>query len=70
VLLLDVSTNKPVAFAQTDGSGFAEIDIPSTSSTFQEFRVSVPFLGFSKRAAAGQRIEVEVKAQRLPGLIP
>jgi len=70
VLLLDVSTNKPVAFAQTDESGFAEIDIPPTSSTFQEFRVSLPFLGFSKRAAAGQRIEVEVKAQRLPGLIP
>jgi hypothetical protein len=70
VLLLDVSTNKPVAFEQTDASGFAEITIPPANAIFQAFRITVPFLGFSKPASPGQRIEVEIQAQRLPGLIP
>jgi hypothetical protein len=70
VLLLDVSTNKPVTFEQTDESGFAEITIPPSSAAFQTFRISVPFLGFSKPASPGKNIEVEIEAQRLPSLIP
>jgi hypothetical protein len=70
ILLLDVATNKPLNWAQTDQYGFAEFRVPQEVSEFQSFRISVPFLGFSKRVSPGDKIDVEIEAQRLPGLIP
>lgn len=68
VILLDVSVNKPIAWAETDDSGFASFTPPAGAE--YALRVSIPFLGFSKPTAAGQRVEVRIAAQRLPGLIP
>lgn len=70
VLLLDVSTNRPVDRAATDQFGAASLRVPPVDEGIGSFRVSVPFLGFSRRTAPGDRIEIEIEAQKLPGLIP
>ena len=40
---------------------------PATASGL---RVSLPYLAFSKSVNPGQVLEVRIRAQRLPGLIP
>jgi hypothetical protein len=70
VLLLDVSANKAVDWAETDRYGAASLRPPTDTASAWSLRVSVPFLGFSRRAAPGDQIKVEVEAQKLPGLIP
>jgi hypothetical protein len=70
VLLLDTSANRPVDWAKTDRYGSVNLGIPPGDALVRSLRVSVPFLGFSRRTAPGDQIEVEVEARKLPGLIP
>jgi hypothetical protein len=67
VVLLDGSTNQVVQHARTDPYG-AVLFTDATAS--QYLRISLPYLGFSKRVAPGAVEDVRVAALRIPSLIP
>ena len=76
VLLLDATTNRPLAWLATDANGYVQFDAPASIQLSSGYggssglRISIPYLGFSRAVSAGQVIEVRVKAQTLPGLLP
>ncbi len=70
VLLLDASTNKPIAWQTTDETGYTAFEIPAGASAYAALRIAIPFLGFSRPVGPGQAVPVAIEPQRLPGLIP